>query len=47
MSKLHLATRHRTLRMLAAVPYLLLPRSVLAAAPVDDHRQAGRGIRQP
>jgi hypothetical protein len=29
--QLHLATRHRTLRMLAAVPYLLLPRSVLAA----------------
>ena len=31
MSKLHPATRRRTLRMLAAVPYLLLPRSVLAA----------------
>jgi CubicO group peptidase (beta-lactamase class C family) len=30
MSKLHPATRRRTLRMLAAVPYLL-PRSVLAA----------------
>ena len=30
MSKLH-TTRRRTLRMLAAVPYLLLPRSVLAA----------------
>ena len=31
MSRLHPATRRRTLRMLAAVPYLLLPRSVLAA----------------
>ncbi len=31
MSKLHPATRRRTLRMLVAVPYLLLPRSVLAA----------------
>ena len=31
MSKLHPATRRRTLRMLAAAPYLLLPRSVLAA----------------
>ena len=31
VSKLHPATRRRTLRMLAAVPYLLLPRSVLAA----------------
>jgi CubicO group peptidase (beta-lactamase class C family) len=31
MSRLHPATRRQTLRMLAAAPYLLLPRSVLAA----------------
>jgi hypothetical protein len=31
MSRLHPATRRRTLRMLAAVPYLVLPRSVVSA----------------
>jgi CubicO group peptidase (beta-lactamase class C family) len=46
MSKLHLATRHRTLRMLAAVPYLLLPRSVLAAAPPRRWTITGRRVEE-
>ena len=46
MSKLHLATRHRTLRMLAAVPYLLLPRSVLAAAPPRRWTITGRRVKE-
>jgi hypothetical protein len=46
MSKLHLATRRRTLRMLAAVPYLLLPRSVLAAAPPRRWTITGRRVEE-